>query len=98
MISGVLGLFVNTLSPDDKYALDNIPQRIQMQFSKNPKNFYQLLAAFLKSTSNFQHIFKEAPFDSQHVKGSQTLLKSARQKFYHIFHHSKKTSVEKCLS
>ena len=28
------------------------------------------------------------PFDSQHVKGSQTLVKSAWTIFYHIFHHS----------
>ena len=27
-------------------------------------------------------------FESQHVKGSQTLVKSAWQPFYHIFHHS----------
>ena len=25
------------------------------------------------------------PFDSQHIKGSQTLVKPAREQFYHIF-------------
>ena len=29
-------------------------------------------------------------FDSQHLKGCQTLPKSAQQHFYHIFHHSEK--------
>ena len=36
-------------------------------------------------------IFKKpcfrTPIDSQHVKESQTLLKSARKHFYHFFHH-----------
>ena len=27
----------------------------------------------------------KTPFDSQHVKGSQTLFKSATKHFYHIF-------------
>ena len=27
----------------------------------------------------------KTPFDSQHAKGSQTLLKSASKHFYHIF-------------
>ena len=31
-----------------------------------------------------KHRFK-APFDSQHVKGSQTLVKSAWEHFHHIF-------------
>ena len=26
------------------------------------------------------------PFDSQHIKGSQTLVKPAREQFYHIYH------------
>ena len=27
-------------------------------------------------------------FDSEHVKGSQTIMKSSWEQFYHIFHHS----------
>ena len=30
------------------------------------------------------------PFDSQHIKGSQTLPKSAGQHFYHIIYHSER--------
>ena len=33
--------------------------------------------------------------NSQHVKGSETLLKSARQYFCHIFHHSERKSAQK---
>ena len=37
-----------------------------------------------------KHPFR-APFSSQHVKGSQTLVKSASDHFHHIFHHSERT-------
>ena len=30
----------------------------------------------------------ETPFESQHAKGSQTLLESGRQQFYRFLHHS----------
>ena len=33
--------------------------------------------------------------DSQHVKGSETLHKSARKYFSHIFDHSEKKSTRK---
>ena len=36
-------------------------------------------------------------FDSQKVKGSQTLWKSAQPNFYHIFHNSETNLVLKCL-
>ena len=38
------------------------------------------------------------PFDSQNAEGSPTLLKSARQHFYHTFYHYEGNSVGKCLS
>ena len=37
------------------------------------------------------------PFDSQKAKGSQTLLESAQQHFYHVFNHFGKRRVEKCV-
>ena len=39
----LLGLFVNTLTADDKYSLhdsENLGQSIQMQLSKKLKNFF----------------------------------------------------------
>ena len=36
-------------------------------------------------------------FDRQLVKASHTLPKSARQEFYHIFHHSHRIELENVL-
>ena len=54
----ILGLFVNTLSEDDKYCLlyrDNLMQPIQILLSQKQKTFSLFLSAFLKSTLNFEH-------------------------------------------
>ena len=56
VIGQILGLFVNTLTPDDKYSLRNsefLLQTIEMQLSKKQKTFSQFFANFLKITSNF---------------------------------------------
>ena len=37
------------------------------------------------------------PFDSQHVKESQTFVKSAWEHFHHIFNHSERNWLEKYL-
>ena len=58
----ILGLFVNTLSEDDKYCLlykDNLLQPIQILLSQKQKTFSQFFAAFLKSTLNFEHFQKK---------------------------------------
>ena len=47
----ILGLFVNTLTADDKYSLltmDNLTQQIQMQLSKKQKALSQFFSTFLK--------------------------------------------------
>ena len=44
MISEIRGLFVNSLTADNKYSLpntDNLRQAIQIQLSKNKKLLYQ---------------------------------------------------------
>ena len=49
----ILGLFVNTLVPNDMYSLcnsQNMQQAIQMRSSKKQKTFCQFFATFLKST------------------------------------------------
>ena len=58
----ILGLFVNTLSEDDKYCLlykDNLLQPIQILLSQKQKTFSQFFSAFLKSTLNFEHFQKK---------------------------------------
>ena len=57
----ILGLFVNTLTDDDKYSLlygDNLTQPIQILLSQKQKTFSQFFSAFLKSTLNFEHFQK----------------------------------------
>ena len=58
----ILGLFVNTLSEDDKYCLlykDNLLQPIQILLSQKQKTFSQFFSAFLKSTLNSEHFQKK---------------------------------------
>ena len=58
----ILGLFVNTLSEDDKYCLlynDNLLQPIQILLSQKQKTFSEFFSAFLKSTLNFEHFEKK---------------------------------------
>ena len=58
----VSGLFLNTLTDDDKYSLlyrDNLTQPIQILLSEKQKTFSDFLSAFLKSTLNFEHFQKK---------------------------------------
>ena len=58
----ILGLFVNTLSEDDKYCLlynDNLLQPIQILLSQKQKTFSEFFSGFLKSTLNFEHFQKK---------------------------------------
>ena len=58
----ILGLFVNTLTADDKYSLlntDNLTRSIQTLLSVKQKTFSQLFSSFLKSTLNFEHFQKK---------------------------------------
>ena len=57
VICEIVGLFVNTLTANDKYSLHNrknLPQPIQMQLSKKQKKFSQFCFAFLKFRSSFK--------------------------------------------
>ena len=58
----ILGLFVNTLTDDDKYSLlyrDNLTQQIQILLSQKPKTFSRLSSEILKPTLNFEHFQKK---------------------------------------
>ena len=62
MIHKILGLFVNTLTADDKHYMlnrDNLTQPIQIQLSQKQKTFSQFFHAFLKSRLNEKHLPKK---------------------------------------
>ena len=62
MIHKILGLFLNTLTVDDKHFMlnrDNLTQPIQLLFSQKQKTFSQLFVAFLKSILNYKHLPKK---------------------------------------
>ena len=53
VVTEMLRLFVNILTPNDKYSLSKTEYRtqaIQMQLSKNRKIFSQIFSVFPKST------------------------------------------------
>ena len=58
VLAEILGLFVNTLTADDKYRVqdcENLQPTIQMQLSKKRKKFSEFFLPFLESTLNFKH-------------------------------------------
>ena len=58
----ILGLFVNTLTVDDKHYMlnrDNLTQPIQIQLSLKQKTFSEFFFAFLKSILNLKHLIKK---------------------------------------
>ena len=58
----ILGLFINTLSEDERYCLlykDNLLQPIQILLSQKQKTFSQFFSPFLKSTLNFERFQKK---------------------------------------
>ena len=57
-----LGLFVNTLTADDKYSLlsrDNLTQKFLMKLPKKEKATSRVSAAFLKSRLYFEYFPKK---------------------------------------
>ena len=57
----MLGLFVNTLTDDDKFSLlyrDNLTQPIQIPLSQKQKTFSQFFSPYLKSILNFEDFQK----------------------------------------
>ena len=61
VICKIIGLFVNTLTADDKYSLfnrGNLTQPIQMQLCQKQKSFFQSFSAVLKSKLSFEYFHK----------------------------------------
>ena len=62
VICKIWGLFVNSLTADDKFSLfnrHNITQTIQMQLSKKEISFFGFFTESLKSKSTFEHFEKK---------------------------------------
>ena len=62
VLCNILGLFVNTLSEDDKYCFlynDNLLQPIEILLSQKQKTFSEFFSPFLKSTLNFEPFQKK---------------------------------------
>ena len=62
MIHKILGLFVNTLTVDDKHYMlnrDNVTQPIQIELSQKQKTFFKFLLAFLKPILSYKHLPKK---------------------------------------
>ena len=58
----ISGLFLNTLTDDDKCSLlygDYLTQPIKILLSQKQKSFSEFFGAFLKSTLNFEHFQKK---------------------------------------
>ena len=63
MISKIFGLFVITMTTNDKYSLHNrekLPQTIEMQLCEKQKTFSKFFTPFPKSTSNFETFGKKS--------------------------------------
>ena len=67
VISEIFRLFVNTLTPDDKYSRRNIQifwQQLQTPLSQEGKPFCEFCIAFLKFTWKLEHSEKKEEYPS----------------------------------
>ena len=74
----ILGLFVNTLTDDNKYSLlyrDNLTQQIEKLLSQKPKTFSELSFEILKDRLNFAHFQKK---DDTHSRCSSQITVSEK--------------------
>ena len=70
VISEIFRLFVNTLTPDDKYSRRNIQifwQQFQTPLSQEEQAFCEFCIAFLKCTRNLEHSEKKEEYPSLNI-------------------------------
>ena len=63
--SGIFRLFVNTLTPDDKYSrryIQTFWQQVQTPLSKKGETFFGFFIEFLKCAWNFKHSEKKEEY------------------------------------
>ena len=78
VVCKILGLFVNTLTEDEKYSLlyrDNLTQQIQILLYQKRKTFSKLSSKVLKPTLNFEHVQKKDDRHSRSVPKLPSLKK-----------------------
>ena len=66
--SQILRLFVNTLTPDDKYSRRNMQifwQQFKTPLSQKRKTFWGFFIAFLKCAWNLEHSEKKEEYPSR---------------------------------
>ena len=96
MICDILGLFVNTLTADDKYPVrdcGNLLLPIQRQLSEKRKTFSQFFVPFLESTSNFKH-FEEKVFAIALLFLRLQTVKDLVRPFSKICHFRKPSDIQ----
>ena len=65
--SEIFRLFVNTLTPDEKYSRSNMLifwQQLQTPFSQEGKTFFRFFIEFLKCAWNLEHSEKKEEYPS----------------------------------
>ena len=68
MLPEILGVFVNLMTADDKYPVQdckNLPLPIQMQLSEKRKTLFQFFVPFLGSESSFKRFERKDDRHSQ---------------------------------
>ena len=101
----ISGVFLNTLTDDDKYSLlyrDNLTQPIQILLSQKQKTFSQFFSAFLKSTLNFEHFQKKMTLIADVFSKLPSLKKVirsmyAKSRFRGQFHNKHSKSPKRLL-
>ena len=79
VVSEILGVFVKTLTADDRHFplnWENLQQPLQMQLSKKQKTFSQFFVPFLKSTKRWSSWFIYFPNNRLRKTGLDKCLKS----------------------
>ena len=67
VISQIFRLFVNTLTPDDKYSRRNMQtfwQQVQTPLSQKRETFFRFFIEFLKCAWNLEHSEKKEEYTS----------------------------------
>ena len=65
--SGIFRLFLNTLTPADKYSRRNMQifwQQLQTPLSQQGQSFWEIFIAFLKCAWNLEHSEKKGEYPS----------------------------------
>ena len=78
MLYKILGLFLNTLTDENKYSFlyrDNLTQQIQILLSQKPRTFSELSSEILKDRLNFEHFQKK---DDPHSRCSSQITLSVK--------------------